>query len=125
MFGEKDIYGQKIIKTIIKNRIIIPEFTYVEKGDCLLVLKNEDCLSLYKEEDIKEYINKLKFKLENSISEEELKIVNLKLMKLYETIVRRVTCDAQKRVVLGEIIKDWEEILCIGAIDHIILKKSK
>ena len=125
MFGEKSILGQSICTIDYKNRIILPKFTNAEEGDNLIVVDEIDFLSIYKEDTYMKKILLLEEKIKNSNSIDELRKNNLKLLLGYRTILKKVVCDKQHRINLGKIETDTNEIMCIGANDHLIIQAKK
>ena len=123
MFGEESIYGQSIIHLDDKKRIILPKYTYAEAGDKLLVINDGEYLSIHSEQEFEEKLRQKELELEKS----NLKLKNAKkreLLILYSSILKRVTCDKQGRITLGN-ITDSSELKCIGAREYLILKPEK
>ena len=120
MFGEESMYGQSVVHLDNKNRIFLPKFTYVEKDDSLLIIDKEDYLSIYKEDLFEEKIKYLEDLYINSDSNRKREI-DVELLKLYSSILKKVKADNQHRISLGGIETDKEEFLCIGARNHAIL----
>ena len=120
MFGEESIYGQSLVHFDSKKRIFLPSFTLVEPKETLLVINNEDFLSIYKEETYEKYIKEIERQyLTYDLSEKRK--CDLLLLKFYSTILKKVQCDNQKRINLGGIETEKDEFLMIGAKDHIML----
>ena len=121
MFGEQNIYGQTLVHCDSKNRIYLPSFTLVEPGEMLLIVNNEEYLTVYKEEVYEKYIKEIeKEYLTFDITKK--READIMLLKLYSTILKKTESDNQKRIYLGSIETDKKEFLCIGAKDHVILK---
>ena len=70
MFGEESIYGVTTSSVDAKGRFWIPGFTYVEKGDKLLIIKEEDFIRIAKENDINKLIDEIQEKIEVETDEE-------------------------------------------------------
>jgi DNA-binding transcriptional regulator/RsmH inhibitor MraZ len=123
MFGESSIYGKSIIHLDDKNRIILPKFTSAEKGDKLLLVRNKGYISIHKQDILDSKIRKLEELCFNSTG--DIKIEREKeLFELYNSITKKMICDSQGRVGLGDII-DTREIECVGAREYLILKPQK
>ena len=120
MFGEQSIYGQSTVRLDDKKRIILPRFTFAEAGDNLLVVNEGEYFSIYKEKILEEQIERkeLEFEMANS---RQKKVMKKELLILYSSILKKVVCDKERRITLGDII-DGDEIQCIGAKNHVILK---
>lgn len=123
MFGEESIYGKSIIHLDDKNRIILPKYTGAEKGDKLLLVRKNEEIQIHREDIFDSKVIKLEELCLQSTG--ELKIEKEKeLLELYNSIIKKVTCDSQNRITLSE-IKDCSEIECIGARQYLILKPQK
>jgi len=120
MFGEKNIYGQSIVRFDGKRRIFLPSFTLVEPKDTLLIVKNIDYLCVYNESDYEKIISKFE-KQYLTYDLNKKRECDLMLLHLYKSILKKVQSDSQKRINLGSIETDKNEFLCIGAKDHVIL----
>ena len=48
--------------------------------------------------------------------------LDLEILKLYSSILRKVKVDVQGRINFGNVELEDNEILCIGAKDHVMLK---
>lgn len=121
MFGEESIYGQSIIHIDDKNRAFIPKFTGVEKDDNLLILNKGEHIDIYSVEAFEESLKQL----EKSFFGNDLQMkqqLDLEILKLYSSILRKVKVDSQARINFGNVELEDKEILCIGAKDHIMLK---
>lgn len=121
MFGEKSIYGQSFVHFDSKKRIFLPSFTLVQPKDSLLIVDNQDFLSIYRED----YYDKIRKEIEKEYLTFDLskkRECDLKLLNLYKTILKKVETDNQKRINLGGIETDKNEFLCIGAKDRVILE---
>ena len=123
MFGEESIYGKSTIHLDDRNRIILPKFTGAEKGDKLLLVRNKGHISIHREDILDCKIRRLEELCFNSTG--DIKIEREKeLFALYNSITKKMTCDSQGRVVLGNII-DSREIECTGARESLILEPQK
>ena len=120
MFGEESIYGQSLVHFDTKKRIFLPSFTFVEPKETLLLVNNIDFLSVYKEKTYENYIKEIE-KQYLTYDLDKKREVDLILLKLYSSILKKVESDNQKRINLGGIETDKNEFLCIGARDHVIL----
>ena len=120
MFGKESIYGQLSVTLDEKNRIILPKFTYVEPKETLLVVDKEQYLSICREEKIDKIIKDLERKYVFS-SFESKKEIDIQLLKIYRSILKKVQSDNQHRISLGGIDIQDKKILCIGAKDSLIL----
>lgn len=123
MFGESSIYGKSIIHLDDKNRIILPKFTSAEKGDKLLIVRKNEYIHIHREDILDSKIRKLEELCLNSTGDKKIELEE-ELFKIYDSITKKVTCDSQCRVPLGD-IADGSEIECIGAREYLILKPQK
>lgn len=120
MFAKDNIYGQSIVHCDDKKRIILPKFTYVEKNDSLVILNKINYLSIYEEEIINKKIDELE-KMYIGYDNKKKKQVDLMLLDLYKSILKKVKVDAQHRIGLGGIEFTTNEFMCIGAKNYVIL----
>lgn len=120
MFGKENIYGQTILHCDPKKRIILPKFTYAEKDDSLVILNKINYLSIYEEELINKKIEDLE-KMYVGYDKQKKKEVDLMLLDLYKSILKKVKVDAQHRISLAGIEFKTNEFMCIGAKNYIIL----
>ena len=125
MFGENIMLGQTIVKLDKGNRITLPKFTNAEVGDELLIVDEIDFLSVYSKETYIKQIKCLEDKLKKCENVDELRKNNLKLLRFYRTILSNVKCDKYHRIYLGSVKNNTNDILCIGAKDHLIIQAKK
>ena len=123
MFGDQSIYGQSTIHLDDKKRIILPKYTFAEEGDSLLVLNEGEYLTIHSEKEFEEKLKQKELELEEASSKTK-KSKKRELLILYSSILKKVTCDKQGRITLGNII-DSNEIKCIGAREYLILEPQK
>lgn len=123
MFGEHSIYGQSTVHVDSANRIILPKFTYAEEGDSLLITDEGEYLTVHSEKEFEEKLKQKELDLEEA-SYRIKKAKKRELLILYSSILKRVTCDKQGRITLGNAI-DTDEIKCIGAREYLILEPQK
>jgi len=125
MFGENIILGQAEASLDGKNRIILPKFTGAEEGDKLVIVDEIDFLSIYSEEVFTKQIELLEAELNQSQNITELRRNNLRLLRYYRRILKRVTCDKYHKINLGLVKNNKNKIICIGAKDHLIIQAKK
>ena len=105
MFGENEIYGQKIMNIDVKNRIVLPSFTGSASGEKMVIQREEETFNLM----LQRYINLLTERYERIITlsnnKNEIFKARQELENLYNTILTMVETDYQKRIVLP-----WEEM---------------
>lgn len=123
MFGDESIYGQSTIHIDDKKRIILPKYTGAEKGDKLVIVRKKGRLYVEREDILDSKIKELERLCSHSTNPEETK-EEIELFKMYSSIIKKVTCDSQGRITLGDII-DSNEIKCIGARESLILEPQK
>lgn len=121
MFGEESIYGQRMVTVDHKGRLMLPKFTGIEAQEILLIVDNIDYLSVCKEKMIEERVKQLKELYIDADLEGKRKI-ELELLKIYESVLKKVKSDNQHRINLGEIKTESNNFLCVGAKDHVIFK---
>ena len=123
MFGEESIYGQSIIHLDDKRRIILPKYTGAQKGDKLVIVRKKGRLYVEREDILDSKIKELERLCSRSANPEETK-EEIELFKMYSSILKKVTCDSQGRITLGD-ITDSDKIKCIGARESLILEPQK
>lgn len=100
MFGENEIYGQKIMNIDAKNRIVLPSFTGSTSGEKMVIQREEETFNLMSQR----YINLLTERYERIITlsnnKDEIFKARQGLENLYNTILTMVETDYQKRIVL-------------------------
>ena len=123
MFGEESIYGQSVIHLDDKKRIILPKYTYAEKGDKLVIVRKKGYLSVEREDILDSKIKELERLCSKSVDPEKTKL-EIEFYKMCSSVLKKVTCDSQGRITLGNIV-DSNEIKCIGARESLILEPQK
>lgn len=123
MFGEEYIYGITESSVDDKGRFWLPEFTYAEPGDSLLIIKEEDLLRITSEEHINNLIDEIEERIKSETDEEKIKIMKDKLYKLYESIIKKCKVDKSRRITLGQKSDYKKKYKIIGARKEIILRK--
>ena len=113
MFGDESIYGQSTIHIDDKKRIILPKYTGAKKGDKLVIVRKKGYLHVEREDILDTKIKELERICSRSVDPEKTKL-EIELFKMYSSILKKVTCDSQGRITLGDIV-DSREIKCIGA----------
>lgn len=119
MFGKESMYGQTIVHLDDKKRIILPKFTGATQGDRLVLVRNKNYLSIHREVNIERRIKELEARYEKSSGEEKIQI-EIQLFEMYKSILKKIKCDKERRVTLGDVI-EGNEIECIGAREYLIL----
>ena len=120
MFGEKGIYGNSMVHIGDKQRLVLPKFTYVEKGDSLLIIDRQEFISVCTQDVLEKEIKSIEELYKRSNIYDRKKI-ELDLLNLYKSIIKQVSVDSQHRINLGGIEIEEKDFLCIGAKDRIIL----
>ena len=123
MFGEKSMYGQWELTIDGKGRIFIPKSTCVEKGERLILTKNQDT-GTYEIHSLTEYdkiIRQLKDKALNTTNKEERIYYEKRIYEVIKLIIKSSKIDCQGRFLIGKIFEDKNKILCIGAKDYLVL----
>lgn len=123
MFGEESIYGQSIIHLDDKKRIILPKYTSAEKGDKLVIVRRKGLLYVEREDILDAKIKELERLCSRSVEPKKTKL-EVEFYKMCSSILKKVTCDSQGRITLGN-ITDSDEIKCIGARESLILEPQK
>jgi DNA-binding transcriptional regulator/RsmH inhibitor MraZ len=123
MFGEESIYGQSIIHLDDKKRIILPKYTGAEKGDKLVIVRKKGRLYVEREDILDRKIKELERLCSRSVDPEKAKF-EIEFYKMCSSILKKVTCDSQRRITLGDEL-DSDEIKCIGARESLILEPQK
>ena len=123
MFGEQSIYGQSTVHIDDKKRIILPKYTFAEAGDSLLIVNEGEYFSIHSEKEFEEKLKQKEIELDKTSS--KLRSAKKReLLIMYSSILKRVTCDKQGRITLGN-ITDSNELKCIGAREYLILEPQK
>ena len=123
MFGEQSMYGTSTVHIDDKNRIILPKRTCAETGDSLLIVKEDEGISIHSEQEFEAKIKQKEEELERASSRLK-KDKKRELLILYSSILKKATCDKQGRITLGNIM-ETKELECIGTREYIILKPIK
>lgn len=125
MFGEKSMYGQKVVRSDEKSRLKLPNFSQTDINDSLLVISAEDRIIISREEEYSKYIDDLFKKIEKSSSmEEALEIENL-IYIISSLIKRSVSPDNQSRVLLSDIIEPNTLYRVVGCKKYLRIVKEK
>jgi len=125
MFGEERMYGQTNISLDVKRRMNVPTFTKAEQNERLVIVNEGDFFSIYEKNHYLEQIKDLEEQYSKTTNMDERRKMHLELLKFYQTILKEVVVDKQRRFVLGPNFEPNENLCCIGAGDHIILLKQK
>ena len=123
MFGEESIYGQSTIHLDDRKRIILPKYTGAEKGDKLVIVRKKGYLTVEREDILDSKIKELEKLCSHSVDPEKTNL-EIEFFKMCSSILKKVTCDSQGRITLGDTI-DSNEIKCIGAREYLILEPQK
>ena len=126
MFGENEIYGQKIMNIDAKNRIVLPSFTGSTSGEKMVIQREEETFNLMSQR----YINLLTERYERIITlsnnKDEIFKARQELENLYNTILTMVETDYQKRIVLPleEMnMKEEKQLKLVGLKKYVKLYK--
>ena len=126
MFGENEIYGQKLVNIDTKNRIILPTFTESISGEKIVIQKEEETFNLMSQR----YIDLLTERYERIITisnnKNEIFKARQELESLYNSILRMVETDRQRRIVLplDEMnMKDEKQLKLVGFKKYVKLYK--
>lgn len=126
MFGENEIYGQKIMNIDAKNRIVLPSFTGSTSGEKMVIQREEETFNLMSQR----YINLLTERYERIITlsnnKDEIFKARQGLENLYNTILTMVETDYQKRIVLPleEMnMKEEKQLKLVGLKKYVKLYK--
>lgn len=125
MFGEEEIYGQEELCLDGKKRVFLPRFTKATVGDSLLIVEEDDFISIYEKNTYINKIKELEERIDNCFDSFERGILELSLMLMYYDVIKEVKCDSQKKVSLNNISLEKEKFMCEGAKDHLLLKVKK
>lgn len=124
MFGEKQIIGNEILKIDSKKRIQLPEFTWAENNDELVILEILGETMLLNRKDY--------LKLINSFLHQEKQTTSIEEKRKYKNMIRllsaccydNIKCDKNRRITLP-IKLESDEIYCEGIRKHLVLKQVK
>ena len=126
MFGENEIYGQKLVNIDTKNRIILPTFTESISGEKIVIQKEEETFNLMSQK----YIDLLTERYERIITisdnKNEIFKARQELERLYNSILKMVETDHQKRIVLplDEMnMKEEKQLKLVGFKKYVKLYK--
>lgn len=124
MFGEESIYGQSEVTLDDKGRIILPTDTKREKGDSLVLARDNDTLQyeICSYQMFDKIINELRNKVLNSTNKIDEIYYKKRIYEISKSIVKKLKVDSQGRVNIGKIYGEIDKILCIGACDRLILE---
>lgn len=125
MFGENSIYGKKVLNKDSKGRIFLPSFTGASDKDQLLLVENNENIDLYKEETYDKLIKELYGIYSNEIDIEKRLKLKSTIERLCSVILKKVSVDKQRRILITPYFNEEESIECFGAKDHLVLCKIK
>lgn len=127
MFGERPLYGKDILKIDDKGRIFLPKYTRKEKDD-ELILRYDEEISKYEIYSIDRYNQIMsileKYAIKSTIKNERL-YYKRRICEISKSILKKIKVDSQGRINISGIEFDTNEILCIGAYDHLIIESKQ
>ena len=120
MFGSEKIIGRKNATMDYKNRISLPNFTYAEKDDKIIVLSQEDYFSLYSSNYIDNtFVSKKIETVEDFILQSKI------YDDLSKYIVAELLVGSNCRISLSSfLIEEYRKVRSVilsGAVDHLNL----
>ena len=126
MFGENEIYGQKIMNIDAKNRIVLPSFTGSTSGEKMVIQREEETFNLMSQRDVNLLTERYEKIISLSNNKDEIFKARQELENLYNTILTMVETDYQKRIVLPleEMnMKDEKQLKLVGFKKYVKLYK--
>ena len=122
MFGDNLIYGQTVVHTDAKTRLVLPAFTKASSKDELLIVKDPRGIKIMPQDQLDKKVAKLEEIFDRELDEEKrVKLGNL-LFNIYSSILKPCVCDNNKRIVLKDILKPSETYLVIGCRKSILIQ---
>ena len=124
MFGEKEIIGSTIQK-IKNNKLILPNFTYAEANDKLLIFKTPMYYFVYRLELFNQKIEELDQKIRDCNDSNKRQELRRMKRTLYMLIKSLVVCDSENKISLSSIpINSGAIVELIGEKKKLIIKLS-
>lgn len=108
MFGQDMIFGQKTIKIDEKGRIILPNFTYVESKDILLlgISDNDGNFKIFLRNDIINIINGMIEEQKTTDELKRFKFLTEQINGFQSSFLTECVVDNQKRVTIPVEIRE-------------------
>ena len=127
MFGDIPIIGKNEVNVDSKGRIFIPAYTKREKGETLVLCKDNDLNIhvIYSFKRIEESLEKIDKKIENSKTDEERIRYKKERLEILKSIIKMANLDKQNRMLIGLEFKEYEKVLTIGNYDSLIIEPIK
>ena len=127
MFGDIPIIGKNEVNVDSKGRIFVPAYTKREKGETLVLCKDNDLNIhvIYSFKRIEESLEKIDKKIENSKTDEERIRYKKERLEILKSIIKMANLDKQNRMLIGLEFKEYEKVLTIGNYDSLIIEPIK
>lgn len=120
MFGEKELIGIDEIKLYSNNKFILPDYTFAEKKEELLFLKNIKYLCLFNEKKLEDISNRLLPLIKKNNSYDYYQRF---VRTLFGKMITSEIVNSKKQISIPkEWIKDYNfnsKIIVEGNIDHL------
>ena len=125
MFGEKEIYGnfEKTLDT--KGRVLLPSATGAEIGDKLFLMTYTNGVKVIAKRKVQDIVELIDKRIEALGFQNNKEINELKAARdaIYDSIIREVTVDANKRINTHNLFGKTKDIVVVGHKDYVVLKK--
>ena len=127
MFGDIPIIGKNEVNVDSKGRIFIPAYTKREKGETLVLCKDNDLNIhvIYSSKRIEESLEKIDKKIENAKTDKERVKYKKAKYEILKSIIKTANVDSQGRMLIGLEFKEYEKVLTIGNYDSLIIEPIK
>ncbi len=127
MFGDVPIIGKSEVNVDPKGRIFVPAYTKREKGETLVLCKDNDLdvYVIYSSKKIEEILETIDKKIENSKTDEERIRYKKERLEILKSIIKMANLDKQNRMLIGLEFKEYEKVLTIGNYDSLIIEPIK
>ena len=125
MFGDKEIYGnfKKTLDT--KGRVMLPSATGAEIGDKLFLMTYTNGVKVIAKRKVQDIIELIDKRIEALGFQNNKEINELRAARdaIYDSIIREVTDDVNKRINTHNLFVETKDIVVVGHKDYVVLKK--
>ena len=125
MFGEKAIYGNYEKTLDVKGRMALPSVTQAEVGDELFLMTYRNGVKVIAKRTVESKIRLLNAQIKALQFEDPKEADQLTRERdsIYDSIIREVVVDGNKRINTHNVFGEDKDIVAIGYSDSLVLKK--
>ena len=127
MFGDKPMFGKTKLIIDDEIRIVLPEYTNSEPGEELIILNNRELkiYEIYSMKRLEEKYKELNNIIFNAKSKKERIFYEKWLLELSKSVLENLIVSNDGKIKLGEKFKEYNEVMCTGAYDRLIIEPVK